>query len=140
MRKIALVIGFVAVFSAASFAFDFKLPGGGDAKQQKAQGFFDEARRAYGSANYYKVIELASKAIQESPNFAPAFMIRGKAQKDLGDVDNALKDLNKAIELDPKLAEAYFNRGQVSEINGDMKNSRADYKKACDGGLKDACK
>ena len=94
----------------------------------------------HGGAQYPKVVELTTSAIKESPKFAIAYMLRGKAYKDLGDVDKSISDLNKAIQFDPKLAEAYFIRGQANEIMGEMKQAKDDYKKGCDGGFKDACK
>lgn len=143
MKKILVSCALAIVVSSSAFAFDFKMPslgGGADAKQKKAQDLVDDAKRAYGGAQYPKAIALATSAIGESPKFALAYMIRGKAYKDVGDVDNAVKDLNKAIEFDPKMAEAYFIRAQVNEIMGDMKQANDDYKKGCAAGFKDACK
>lgn len=143
MKKIAVLFVLAIVVSSSAFAFELKMPkfgGGADSKQQKAQDLVDDAKRAYGGAQYPKAIALATSAIGESPKFALAYMIRGKAYKDVGDVDNSIKDLNKAIEFDPKLAEAYFIRAQTNEILGDMKNATEDYKKGCAAGFKDACK
>ena len=150
MRAVLLV--FVMVLTFASGASAFKLGGfslGGDDKKGaapaaapggKADDLFTEARRAYGSANYSKVIELTTAAIKESPKFAAAYSLRGKASKDMGDVDSAVKDLNRAIELDASLGEAYYIRGQANEINGEMKKAHEDYSNACAKGYKDACK
>ncbi len=150
MRAVLLMV--VMVMTLASGAWAFKLGGfslgGGDKKDAaapaaqggKADDLFTEARRAYGSANYSKVIELTTSAIKESPKFAAAFSLRGKASKDMGDIDNALKDLNRAIELDANLAEAYYVRAQANEINGEMKKAKEDYSNACAKGYKEACK
>lgn len=137
-----MVMTYVSGASAFSLG---GLVGGDDKKSAAAQGgkadeYFTEARRAYGSANYSKVIEMTTNAIKESPKFAAAYSLRGKATKDMGDIEGAVKDLNKAIELDPNIAEAYYVRGQANEINGEMKKAGEDYAKACAKGYKDACK
>lgn len=149
----AVLLMFVMVVTLATGASAFKLGGfsigGGDKKTAaapaaaqggKAEDFLIEARRAYGSANYSKVIEMTTSAIKESPKFAAAYSLRGKASKDMGDIDNAVKDLNRAIELDASLGEAYYVRAQANEINGEMKKAKEDYSNACAKGYKDACK
>ncbi len=148
MRAVLLIL--VMVMTLASGASAFSLGGmsigGGDKKGPapaqggKADDYFTEARRAYGSANYSKVIEMTTNAIKESPKFAAAYSLRGKASKDMGDIDAALKDLNRAIELDPNIGEAYYVRAQANEINGEMKKAKEDYSNACAKGYKDACK
>jgi len=106
---------------------------------KKAEQLYNQARGAYGSADYSKVIKLTTKAIKEDPKHAKSYALRGKANKDMGDVDKALKDLNMAISIDPKLGEAYYVRGQTNEIMGEMDKAKADYKKGCAAGFRDAC-
>jgi len=130
-----LLVSFTAV-NADAFKFPF---GGSDGPSKRAKRLFGEARSAYGSANYSKTVQLSSDAIKEYPEYAKAYALRGKAKKDLGDIDNAVKDVNKALELDPKLGVAYFIRAQVSEIMGEMDKAAADYKKGCAAGYRDAC-
>ena len=110
-------------------------PAGGDTEK-----LYNEARKAYGSADYSKVIEITSKAIGADPKSAKSYALRGKAKKDMGDLDNAMADANKAIQIDPKLGEAYAIRAQINEIMGDMKKADEDYSSACKNGVKDACK
>ena len=138
IRTITLLI----IFMAASYTqlYAFKWPGFGDGPSKKVERLYSQAREAYGSADYSKVIDLASKAIVEYEKFANAYALRGKAQKDMGDVEKAFIDLNKAIKLDPKLGEAYFTRGQLNEIMGEMDKAKADYKKSCSAGYKGACR
>lgn len=143
-----LVLCAMFVISAATLkaeAFDFPgmgkkpapaaAPAGGEAEK-----IYNEARKAYGSADYAKVVDLTSKAIVADPKSAKSYALRGKAKKDMGDVDNAIADVNKAIQIDPKLGEAYAIRAQVSEIMGDMKKAAADYESACKNDYKEACK
>ena len=139
MRIWIVLALFLVLAAGQSFAFDFPW-GKGGAASQKAEDLYREARSAYGSADYTKCIDLAGKAIKENPKLAKAYALRGKAYKDMGDVDSAFKDLDKAIKLDPKLGEAYFIRGQAREIMGEMDKARADYKKGCAAGYRDACR
>jgi tetratricopeptide (TPR) repeat protein len=130
----------VAFLFSGSQAFGFNWPGKGKKEEAgKAEKLCSEANRAYGSADYAKAIELATKAIQEDDGFAKAYLLRGKASKDMGNVDQAFKDLERAIELDPKLGEAFYIRGQAHEIMGEMEKSDKDYKKGCELGYRDAC-
>ncbi len=117
----------------------FKFPCFGGKPSQKAQNLYSNARSAYGSADYSKVIDFTTKAIAEHAKFAKAYALRGKAMKDMGDVEKTFKDLNRAIELDPDLGEAYFIRAQTHEIMGEMDKAKADYKKGCKAGYRSAC-
>lgn len=139
IRKLVLVVTLVAVSSTGALALDFGWLKGGKKTSQKAENYYIDATRAYGSADYSKTIALATKAIAEDKNFAKAFLLRGKATKDTGDIDRALKDLDLALTLNPKLGEAYFIRAQSNEIMGEMDKANADYKKGCDAGYKMAC-
>jgi len=138
-RILTLSLFFCMIYGQPVSAFNFGF--GGKAKvSEKAKDYYTEARRAYGSASYAKVIKSATLAIKEAPKYAEAYLIRGKADKDMGDVDGAFKDLTRAIELEPKLGEAYFIRAQAHEIMGEMKQAGQDYKKGCDAGYKTACR
>jgi len=139
--QIALAVFLLTAFSSAgASAFDWPGFGGGKGPSKKVQNLFRQARSAYGSADYSKVIDLTTKAIKADKNFAKAYALRGKARKDMGDVDKAFADLDTAIKLDPNLGEAYYIRGQTNEIMGDMDKAAADYKKGCSAGFKDACR
>lgn len=143
----SLIICGALVFCAPVLKAEaFELPGFGGGQKAaapaggEAEKIYNEARRAYGSADYTKVIDLSSKAIAADPKSAKSYALRAKAKKDMGDVDNAMADVNKAVQIDPKLGEAYAIRAQVSEIMGDMKKAEADYATACKNDFKEACK
>lgn len=141
MRRIALfLLPMIFMTAAVSPAFDFSWSGKKSAATKKAEDLYRKAKSAYGSADYSNVIGMTTKAIKADPKFVKAYALRGKAKKDMGDVDGAFKDLNHAIELDPKLGEAYYIRGQVNEIMGEMDKAASDYKKGCAAGYRDACR
>lgn len=135
-RIILFILFFVATLETDADAFKFTWPGKAN---KKAESVYNEARRAYGSADYAKTIELTTRALQEDAKMAAAFALRGKARKDMGEVDAAFQDLNQAIEIDSKLAEAYFIRAQAHEIMGEMEKAGKDYQKGCALGYKLAC-
>ncbi len=105
----------------------------------QAEKKFRKARSAYGSADYAKVIKIVNEIVKDTPSFAKGYALRGKAYKDMGDVDKAFADLNKAIKLDPTLGEAWFIRGQANEIMGEVGKAKSDYVNACKNGYKTAC-
>lgn len=142
MKKILVMVFCVAFTAGGAGAFEMSWPGSKDkgAPGGKAEQLYNQARGAYGSADYSKAIDYAGQAIRADAAFAKAYVLRGKAFKDSGDVDAAVKDLNKAIQLDPKLGEAFYLRGQTSEIMGEMDKAKADYRKGCAAGYRDACR
>lgn len=147
-RYLVLTSALTLLVSGQAGAFELKIPGFGGSKSSapaapaggEAEKLYNEARKAYGSADYNKVIDLSGKAIAADPKSAKSYALRAKAKKDMGDVDAAIADANKAIQIDPGLGEAYSIRAQASEIMGDMKKAEADYQLACKNGHKEACK
>jgi len=70
------------------------------------------------------------KAIQLKPDFADAYYNRGNALKNLGQLDEALKDYDKAIQLKPDYAKAYNNRGAGLQDLGRLNGAVQSYDKA----------
>ncbi|MDH5639098.1 MAG: hypothetical protein OEZ04_11470 [Nitrospinota bacterium] len=140
MRIPVIVVMALALLAADSHA---KWPWSGGANAdggKKAEKMLRSAKGAYGSADYSKTVQLCDDILKTDPNNAAALALRGKAKKDLGDVDAATADLDQAIKLDPKLGEAYYIRAQVHEIMGEMDQAEAGYQKACKSGFKSACR
>jgi len=88
-------------------------------------------------------MELYSNTIQEYPEVAHAYWMRGNVKKDFGNSANktnaeaaknlwtqSIADYDKAIQLDPKYAKAYFNRGGSYGNIGKGKEALADYNKS----------
>lgn len=142
MRIFSLVAALLLLIAVGdSEASGFKWFGQEEAAgAKKAESLFREARSAYGSADYSRTIELTTKALEADKKHAQSYALRGKAKKDMGDVDGAIRDLNLAVGLDKSLGEAYFVRGQVREIMGEMDKAAADYKLGCAAGYRDACR
>lgn len=74
---------------------------GKEAKQQmnEAKNIYPEALRHFESANYSETISLLNMAIELSPWFIDAFILRGNAFKEINDLENACIDWNIAKEI-----------------------------------------
>jgi len=71
-----------------------------------------------------------SRAIELNPKSVPAYVNRGTAKQNEGDLDGAIADFNQAIELDPRIALAYNNRGNAKQAKGDLDGAIADFNQA----------
>ena len=68
------------------------------------------------------------QAIQLNPKYARAYVNRGSAWGNRGDLDRAIADYNQAIRLDPKDTKAYYNRGMAWEKKRSLQEALADFK------------
>jgi tetratricopeptide (TPR) repeat protein len=81
----------------------------------------NEAKVAYNMAiesikenNFTIALEYLSAALDLNPEFAQAYLIRGKTNLELGRKDEAIQDFGMALQLDMNLGEAYFYRGYAN--------------------------
>ncbi len=139
MRVLVFTFTILTFLTSSSHAVNWKWLSSKGSAKKKAEEIYRKAKNAYGSADYTKVIDLTGKAIKEDDKLAKAYALRGKAKKDMGDIDSAFKDLDMAIKIDRKLGEAYYTRGQANEIMGEMKKAESDYRNGCDAGYSLAC-
>ena len=139
MRVLTGTLIFIVAFAFNATAFDMPWAAKKEDPNKKTNAIYRKALGAYGMADYAKAIKLTTDTVTMDPKFAKGYALRGKAKKDMGDVDGAVTDLNKALGLDPNLGEAYYVRAQVSEIMGEMDKAKADYAKGCKAGYRDAC-
>lgn len=75
-------------------------------------------------------IEVYSTILAQDDDFVTAYISRGSAYLDLGDVDKAISDYNKAIELTPDDAQIYAYRGQAFYQIAEYEKAMADYNQA----------
>lgn len=82
--------------------------------------------------DYENTIFYADKALDLNEKNALAYVLRGRANQKLGNVNQALSDYNNAISVDKNYAEAYISRGslrlaakQKSRACGDFKTAAA---------------
>jgi tetratricopeptide (TPR) repeat protein len=79
-----------------------------------------------------------SERIRLNPNDAFAYAARGRAWREEGELERALKDLNAAIRLEPKNALWYGNRGLVYDELDESDNALDDFDDAIRLDPKDA--
>lgn len=75
-------------------------------------------------------IELFTSQIQQNPQDAEGYIVRGMVRYTLGEIDLALRDFNEAIRLNPKRADAYVDRGRCWSNKGETNKALADYNEA----------
>ncbi|HEY1760508.1 MAG TPA: tetratricopeptide repeat protein [Bryobacteraceae bacterium] len=79
----------------------------------RAQESFDGAQRLFASARYRETIVACDRAIALKPDFADAFMLRGKARVADYTPERGIPDFTKAIELRPGDPQAPIERAHA---------------------------
>lgn len=78
----------------------------------------------------HKAIQLGEKAVDEHPEEAISYSLRGWAHVANGDYEKGKNDLITALEMDPKLEHAYLNMGFLYEKQDMNTIAKEYYKKA----------
>ena len=68
----------------------------------------------------------ATAAIASDANLAPAYNLRGMAQRELGKLPEALEDFNHAVSLAPN-ADNYYQRGSTYQLMGEHQKAISDF-------------
>jgi tetratricopeptide (TPR) repeat protein len=76
-----------------------------------------------------RAIDRLTEMIRAEPANAQRYRARAHVWENLGDLDDAIGDLNEAIRLDSS-AESYNNRGHVWKVKGEFDKAIADYSQA----------
>lgn len=99
------------------------------AKRALVSKFFTEALAEHDK-NPHRAIDLYTKVINIDNLNADAYNNRGVLYKQVGHMEEALKDYNKAIELNSNDAGIYNNRGSLYAELGNQEKALEDYNKA----------
>ncbi|AFZ43432.1 Tetratricopeptide TPR_1 repeat-containing protein [Halothece sp. PCC 7418] len=91
--------------------------------QQEAETYLDQQR-------FQQAISLCQQMIQETPQFAPAYQILGKASLGINDLQTAAKAYQHAIALEPNCPENYANLGLVRAQQQQWQEAHNCYQKA----------
>src|SRR5436309_7795969 len=103
LRGLCLALSFCLVWNvtmcqAASF------------QDKSAEELVTQAEQAMRQRRFREAAELATKAIEQKADYLEAYVLRARARRQLGQVDEAIADLTKAIDLRPTAA-LYLGRG-----------------------------
>jgi tetratricopeptide (TPR) repeat protein len=71
-----------------------------------------------------------TKAIEANPRDAKAYFLRGMANQEKGDYDQAIADFTKALEINPRDAQVYLKRAEVFGDKKKYDQAIADYTRA----------
>ena len=92
-----------------------------------AQQWFE---RGYDATTAEEKLRFYSEAIRLNPNFVDAFINRGAARSDKGDLEGAISDYDEAIRLKPDDDDAFINRGSARQDKGDLEGAISDFDEA----------
>ena len=72
-----------------------------------------EAARILVDDDPREAVTLSTRALELSPNLAPAYLVRGRARLQLKDLDKSLEDLKKAASLDTNEPTVHYQLARV---------------------------
>jgi tetratricopeptide (TPR) repeat protein len=81
----------------------------------KIDSILDKGNELFGQEEYKQAITYYDKVINDN-NLLSAYNNKGKALSNLGNQDDALKNLDRALEINPKYSSAWNNKGYVFYI------------------------
>ena len=97
---------------------------------REANRIFSTALGHQRNSDYEGVIEWCGKALGLNPRMAAAYYVRGNANHDKDELDQAIEDYTRAIELDPEYAVAYIERGVAYYDKGELDRAIENYNRA----------
>jgi tetratricopeptide (TPR) repeat protein len=119
LRGTAIVLG-VGASAWGVYAYIASAP-------ERAHSDYQQGMRLLGPDDFRSAAAQFTKAIDILPDYADAYLGRGKARQAAGDSEAALADFEKAIAIDPTLESAYTSRGVVWRLRGDIPKALADF-------------
>jgi lipoprotein NlpI len=88
-------------------------------------GYFGDGWNMFHELDF--AIAAANEELEINPKDVNAFVKRGMARGDKGDVDGAIADFTDALKTDPKCVLAYYARGRAKWAKGDQGGALADF-------------
>jgi Flp pilus assembly protein TadD/4-amino-4-deoxy-L-arabinose transferase-like glycosyltransferase len=83
-----------------------------------ARGYYGDGTDRYREGDYRKAAESLTRSVNADPSFAPAWLMRGRAELRLGEMEQAVDDLRVATEKDSTLADGFFWLGVAYQRSG----------------------
>lgn len=120
MKRLALVLATAFALQVGAHAV-IKL----DPREVFALG-----QAAMQARDFEKAAKLFSQVIEQSPKFAPSYVLRGLAFASREKLDEAIADFSKAIEITPSDERPYLLRASVHQQKRDYDKAIDDYTQA----------
>lgn len=99
--------------------------------EKTAEDWFKSGKEKHVDQLYKEAIEDFNQALQISPNYIDAYLMRGTSKMILGDYGAAIVDYNKVIDLgSSEFWGIYYNLGVAKEKLGDYEGAIRDYGQA----------
>jgi len=99
------------------------------AQDKSPQDLVAQAAQALRQRKFREAAELATQAIEQKPDLAEAYVVRGQARGGMGQLKEAIADFTKAIELKQD-ATTYLVRGNAYSELDEHAKSLADFDQA----------
>jgi tetratricopeptide (TPR) repeat protein len=97
---------------------------------ERASRHYRQAMQLLGPGDFQGAAAQFTKAIAIFPEYADAYLGRGKARQAAGQSEAAVADFEKAMAIDPTLDVAYIARGTIEASRGDFQKALADFTRA----------
>ncbi|TDT43003.1 putative Zn-dependent protease [Halospina denitrificans] len=127
-RKIAKELGSTGEFY--SERYEQKLAG--LRRDRDAYTAYDKARKAMQEEEREKAMALIESAIDQVPNEAAFFSLRGDIRREMDNADQAMSDYNQAVELYPQMFRYRLNRGLLHREQENWESAEKDLKASLD--------
>jgi tetratricopeptide (TPR) repeat protein len=118
--RVTSIILIIGVSTWAVYAYIASAP-------DRSLGRYQEGMHLLGPGDFEGAAAQFTKAIAISPDYADAYLGRGKARQALRQNEAALADFDKAIAIDPTLESAYTARGTIERSQGNSQKALADF-------------
>jgi predicted O-linked N-acetylglucosamine transferase (SPINDLY family) len=86
-----------------------------------------QAETDYAQGNFTAAIAACHQAIQQQPDWAPAYITMGNIQQAQNQVEAAIRSYLKALQLDSSLPQAHVNLGSMYYKQGQLEQAIAAY-------------
>tara|TARA_Y100000741_G_scaffold103099_1_gene76817 strand:- start:161 stop:754 length:594 start_codon:yes stop_codon:yes gene_type:complete len=99
------------------------------AESQKTQIIFNDANELMERGKFENAIDLFSKVIDESPDFAEGWNKRATVYFLIGDLNKSISDIEETLSLEPRHFGALDGLAEIYLLKDDLLSAAATYKK-----------
>lgn len=96
----------------------------------RALGHDREGMRLMGTGDFQGALAQFTGAIKIWPEYADAYVGRGRAEAALGQTDIAVADFGKAMAINPSMEQPYTQRGLLWRSRGELPKALADFSRS----------